>query len=72
MLLLEQVCEKNEIKSDFVKCPICKRGRLCDKPIGDKVSNTAIESGRNNWTSTRLVLKCPTCGNKFNIHIIKE
>ena len=72
MLLIEQVCEKNEIKSDFVKCPSCKRGRLCDKPIGVKVSATAIKSDHSSWTSTSIILKCPKCGQKFILHISKE
>lgn len=69
MLLIQQVCEKNNIESDYVKCPSCKRGRLCDKAVGVKISATAIESDHNDWTSARLILKCPKCGNKFIIHI---
>ena len=37
MLLIEQIYETNDLKSDYVKCPVCKQGRLCDKPMGDKV-----------------------------------
>ncbi len=72
MLLIEQVSEKNEIKSDYVKCPTCKRGRLCDKAIGDKVSVTAIDTDHSNWTSTKIILKCPKCSNRFYLHITKE
>lgn len=72
MLLIEQVCENSEIKSDYVKCPSCKRGRLCDKPIGVKVSATAVKFDYNNRTGTQIILKCPKCGQKFIVHLSKE
>lgn len=31
MLLIEQIFEQDSIQSSYVKCPACKRGRLCDK-----------------------------------------
>ena len=42
MLLIEQIYEHNDIASDYVKCLACKRGRLCDKPAGEKVIAIAI------------------------------
>lgn len=27
MLLIEQIYESNSLKSDYVKCPVCKQGR---------------------------------------------
>lgn len=71
MLLIEQVCEKSNIKSDFVKCPSCKRGRLCDKPVGAKVSTNIANFDHNNVTDPQIIIKCPKCGQKFIIHLSK-
>ena len=35
MIFIQQVYEDADIKSEYVRCPSCKRGRLCDKPKGD-------------------------------------
>ena len=43
MLLIEQIYEPNNIRSDYVRCPACKRGRLCDKPVGEKAMAIAIQ-----------------------------
>lgn len=72
MLLIEQVFEKNNIKSDYVKCPSCKRGRLCDKPVGEKATAIAIKSDHASRTSSRIILKCPKCSQKFIIYLSKE
>ena len=52
MLFIEQVYEKSNIKSDYVRCPSCKRGRLCDKPIGEKATVIALKSGHSERTSS--------------------
>ena len=72
MLFIEQVYEKSNIKSDYVRCPSCKRGRLCDKPIGEKATVIALKSGHSERTSSRIILKCPKCSQKFIIHLSKE
>lgn len=71
MLLIEQVCEKSNIKRDFVKCPSCKRGRLCDKPVGAKVSTNIANFEHDNVTDPQIIIKCPKCGKKFIIHLSK-
>lgn len=72
MLLIEQIYEPNNIKSDYVKCPACKRGRLCDKPIGDKVMAIAIHGDASKANRNRIILKCPKCSQKFIITFAKE
>ena len=52
MLLIEQIYETNGLKSDYVKCPVCKQGRLCDKPMGDKVMVIAVSEGAGNQTGS--------------------
>lgn len=71
MLLIEQVCEKNNIKSNYVKCPICG-GRLCDKPIEEKAKAVSVDTNQLSGTSSRIILKCPKCPNKFFIQFTKE
>lgn len=72
MLFIEQVYEKSNIKSDYVRCPSCKRGRLCDKPIGEKATVIALKPGHSERTSSSIILKCPKCSQKFIIHLSKE
>ena len=72
MLLIEQIYETNGLKSDYVKCPVCKQGRLCDKPMGDKVMVIAVSEGTGNQAGNRIILKCPICGQRFIITIPKE
>ena len=58
MLIIEQIYESSDIKSDFVRCPSCKKGRLCDKPAGERATVIALKPdhiGRtNSSTLTRL------------------
>ncbi len=39
LLYITRVCETNAIRYDFLKCPLCKRGRLCDVLHGGLVIN---------------------------------
>lgn len=71
MLLIERVCEENRVKSDYVTCPVC-RGRLCDKPIGEKAKSVFAAPNRVNRTSNKIILKCPKCSNKFFLQFTKE
>lgn len=72
MLMIQQIYEPDNRKYDYVKCPACKRGRLCDKPAGDKVVAFAIESDPPSDRSSRIILKCPKCSQKFIIGFTKE
>ena len=56
------------IKSDFVRCPSCKTGRLCDKPQGIKIRAVPIEDTSVNGEN-KIILKCPKCGRKFIIKL---
>lgn len=72
MLIIEQIYEPKNVRSDFVKCPACKRGRLCDKPVGDQVMAIAISESPSSGKGNRIILKCPSCARKFIITISKE
>lgn len=71
MLLIEQVCEKNEIKSDYIRCPVC-RGRLCDKPVEEKAKTLPIDTAPLMETSCGIILKCRKCCNRFLIQITNK
>ena len=72
MLLIEQIFEQDTIQSDFVRCPACKRGRLCDRPAGEKAMAIAIHGDASLRKSSRIILKCPKCSQKFVISFTKE
>lgn len=72
MLIIEQIYEKSDIKSDFVRCPSCKKGRLCDKPAGEQATVIALKPDHIGRTSSKIILKCPKCGHRFMIHLPKE
>lgn len=72
MLFIEQIYEPNDIASDYVKCLTCKRGRLCDKPVGEKVMAIAIRGDIPKKTTNRIILKCPKCGQKFLVSFPSE
>ena len=69
MLLIEQIYETNNLKIDDVRCPVCKQGRLCDKPMGDKVMVIAVSEEPGHQAGSRIILKCPKCGQRFFITI---
>ena len=72
VLLIESIFEPNNMKSDHVKCPACKRGRLCDKPIGEKAMAIAIQGDSPRKRSNGVILKCPKCSKQFLISLTKE
>lgn len=72
MLIIEQIYETSDIKSDYVRCPSCKKGRLCDKPAGERATVIELNPDHLGRTSSKIILKCPKCGHKFMIHISKE
>ena len=72
MIFIQQVYEDVDIKSDCVRCPSCKRGRLCDKPKGDIATVIALKTDHQEKTGSKIILKCPKCSQKFLIHFSKE
>lgn len=68
MLLLQPVSENSAFKSEYVKCPSCKRGRLCDKPSKENVTSKMVLSNQQCGTSSCIILKCPKCGQKFFLY----
>lgn len=72
MILIEKVYEDVDIRSEYVRCPSCKRGRLCDKPKGDVATVIALKTDHQGGTGSKIILKCPKCSQKFLIHLSKE
>ena len=71
MLIVERIGESKKMCSDMVKCPLCKRGRLCDKPNHIKVKTIVGRLIRNSKETVSVIVKCPSCGQKFNIYLSK-
>ena len=72
MILIEKVYEDVDIRSEYVRCPSCKRGRLCDKPKGEVATVIALKTDYQGGTGSKIILKCPKCSQKFLIHLSKE
>ena len=72
MLLIEQIYETNGLKSDYVKCPVCKQGRLCDKPMGDKVMVIAVSEGTGHQTGNRIILNVPNADSDLSLQYQKN
>ncbi len=72
MLWIEKIHEDSSMDSDYVRCPSCKKGRLCDKPVGDKVIAISIRNTTLSNKSNRIILKCPKCSGKFLIHLSQD
>ena len=68
MLLIQQVSEKIN-SCDYVRCPSCKSGRLCDKTLGVQIRAVPITDSSLNKDDPGIILKCPKCGKKFEIQI---
>lgn len=63
MLIVGQLYNEKMVNSDYVKCPCCNKGRLCDKPVGIKVSTDKKKTSLDN-TDGFIILKCHKCGKK--------
>lgn len=71
MLLIQQVSEKFN-SCDYVRCPSCKSGRLCDKTLGVQIRAVPITDSSLNKDDPGIILKCPKCGKKFEIRLDKK
>jgi hypothetical protein len=69
MIWIKQLYVDDDIQSDYVKCPSCKKGRLCDKAVGEKATTICVDNPKNNAS---IILKCPKCGSKFLVSITPE
>ena len=61
MIMISKIDDEDTAQYDFVTCPGCKKGRLCDKPRGEKVSILQIYGDSLN----HVVVKCPKCGSRY-------
>lgn len=66
MLLLKHFNAENT-KIDHVKCPLCKTGRLCDKPVEEKVVVPIESSDFSKKNNDKIILKCPKCSQQIII-----
>lgn len=70
MLLIRQLYYPQRLKSEYVICPACKHGRLCDKPQGEKMAALSLSGNTEAPGSFHgLILKCPRCAQRFIISI---
>lgn len=68
MLIIQALKKEEDIKVEFLRCPICKRGRLCDKPLNESVRVLKDKNPEQEGTSN-VIIKCPKCGQKIRMFI---
>ena len=68
MIMVSKILDNNT-KYDYVFCPKCGRGRLCDKPHDTKVNISQIHK---NEVSEHIVVKCPKCSSRYLISATDE
>lgn len=66
MLLLKHLIDEST-KFDRVRCPLCKTGRLCDKPVEEKVIVLIESDELSNKNNNKIILKCPKCNQRIVI-----
>lgn len=70
MILIQQLYVDDDIKSDFVKCPSCRKGRLCDKAVGEKATALSVSIDEKiSKNKASIILKCPKCAARFLVHV---
>lgn len=68
MIQISKIEDDNSMKYDYVKCPQCGKGRLCDKPRNAKVSILQIHgSGLD-----QVIVKCPKCSSRYLISVAED
>ena len=72
MIIIIEFDENTSLKRNYVKCPSCKTGRLCDKPSNIKAKAIPTDTDVSERVDNHIILKCPKCAKKFTIHFLKE
>lgn len=67
MLLIEQFNPRGNAKSNMVSCPVCKKGRLFDKPAQTKVKTSVSDFHGNPLLSCEIYVKCPKCASQIKV-----
>lgn len=65
MIKISKIDDEDYIQYDFVICPCCGKGRLCDKPKGARVNILHIDKNGLD----HVVVKCPKCGSRYLISV---
>ena len=65
MIKISKIDDEGYIRYDFVICPSCGKGRLCDKPKGARVNILHIDK----TGLDHVVVKCPKCGSRYLISV---
>ena len=72
MLAVKQVTERRSLKRDSIICPVCRKGRLCDKLTSEKVKIVPVQDEFPPGPGNQIILKCPKCGAINEIYIFSE
>ncbi len=51
--------------TEYLRCPVCGRGRLCDRPSVEEV--VVARDGASSLRLPHIILKCPKCASKISI-----
>ncbi len=72
MLAVKQVTERRSLERDSIICPVCRKGRLCDKLASEKVKIVPVQDELSPEQGDQVILKCPKCGAINEIYIFSE
>jgi len=62
MILYTSGIDEKQQKLKTIKCPKCKRGRVCDVSFASKIRLTHSMQNIVNNDGNGIFIKCPKCG----------
>ena len=71
-MIMVRIYDDATLDTDYVRCPLCGKGRLCDKPKSHKVTIYDKCIDKNAEKEGFIVLKCPKCSVKSIIQFTRE
>ena len=69
MIIINQLPKEIPVECEYVKCPICKKGRLCDRAKTTNHIRVISSCTVIDPLMSGIILKCPACAQKFSINI---
>lgn len=72
MLAVKHLNVDTSCKVNSILCPVCLKGRLCDKPKEEKVKVVPVHVDLTSIPGNHIILKCPKCGAISQIYMLKE
>ena len=73
MIWIKQLYIDEDLHCNFVRCPGCGKGRLCDKAANEKAITLSLQSDKHiSKSKASIILKCPKCSARFLVSLEPE